>query len=401
MQSEPILTKFPHRTAVQRDHQWQISFPLNGKPPRSGLWNYKIGFDTEVVSRFPVTPVRGAPTDHKFRLNTDPQCDFLPIGMPSAFLLREQRTSYPRLLFKTDKWTAFLWNGILPEQLWIRHADCHTLFFVLEGNGSMATDFGLMKFQEHDFISIPRGATYFCSPETAVSVRMLMFESQKPLFRPNHPWIPNYPYDFGAICPALPVSYWNHARLFSPDGQEPSETRVFLRHHHYATNSYLVYPIPYFEAVAWQGSVYPFVLSRNNIRTLSSADFHLDPPAYTVFATEDLSLSFQLFLPRWTHSLPYQHINDCTEVLFNIAGYNARPGLPDGTATVHPPGFFHGPAFNVANTERSRTRNPKGEWRDEIALLVESKSPVHRGTTLHAIEGYPESWYEQFRELKD
>lgn len=400
MQSEPILTGFPHQTAIQRDYQWQIEFPLAGAPPPADLWSYKIGFDTEVVAKQAMTAVRKVRADHTFVRHISGHFIAEPRTTPSVFRWTNIKTTYPQILFTTGDWTAWLWNGESPERLWFRHADCDTLFLSLAGSGTVATDIGLLKFKEHDFLYIPRGVTYFCAPSSC-DTRFLMLETVKPLLRPHHAWIPNYPYAPSALRPALPVSYWHHAHLFSRDGREPKETRVFVRGHNCQRGEYHVYAVPYLEAVAWEGTAYPFVLSRKNIRTISSADFHLDPTAYTLFAVEDMTLSLQLFLPRYVHSLPYQHNNHCTEILFNIETYSARPDLPAGCITVHPPGLFHGPAIDAADKERRTPRNQKGEWRNEVALLIESREPVYTGTTLPEISGYAESWFVQSQRVRD
>ena len=109
----------------------------------------------------------------------------------------------------------------------------------------------------------------------------------------------------------------------------------------------------------------------------------------------------QAFLPRWVHSLPYPHQNDVDEVLFNHSGYHARPEVKDGFATLHPAGTFHGPDVRVGQ-QQVQSPPPEGKempWREEIGIMVESRSPFLVLPAAEAVEvqGYEQSWFRQYQ----
>jgi homogentisate 1,2-dioxygenase len=223
-----------------------------------------------------------------------------------------------------------------------------------------------------------------------------MYEFPKRLMRPSSFWVDGYPFSQAAPVPAEPVE------IDDPANRE-GEWDVYLKYHKPDEPVLrLVYPFSPFDAFAWEGDIYPFVLHLKDIRAIASPDMHIEPKVLTTFVTEDESALVQTFKPRWSHSLPYPHQNFVTEVLFNHRGYAARPKIKDGCVTLHPPGTFHGPDLRALKRDNEREVHPSQlPWRDEVAVMLEVRSPLRVMPSAQAleIEGYEESWHEQWVEI--
>ncbi len=387
----PTKTGFPpvHRL---RPGVQGIAFPLTGRPPQ-GYWNEVLAFGAEVVRQRPAMVVsesreaEGVPALRPEDLSPAPGA----VRRRAFHLAAVQSGPFPQPVLWSQEVLISVLTGRPDPRLRFRHADAHTIVFVHQGQGEVLTDFGPLSFGAGQFVFLPKGATY--ALRSSGPVTMLFYEFPKRIMRPYHYWIRGYPYADSALVPPEPL----------PVDDEPSDQGDFPVYVKRLVGPWtlLRYPFSPFDAVAWEGNLYPFTLSLKDIRTLSSPDFHLDPPTYTVFVTEDEGASMQAFLPRWVHSLPYPHQNDVDEVLFNHSGYHARPEVKDGFATLHPAGTFHGPDVRLSQ-QQVQSPPPEGRempWREEIGIMVESRSPFLVLPAAEAVEvqGYEQSWFRQYQ----
>ncbi len=397
MEYVPIMIGFRSERRVRESHVQEIPFPLNGRAP-SGFWNRKLEFWAEVICTHPpmvskVVPDENLPSLHRSEFAT--ALEKITIQRHAFNLKVLKPDPFPQLLLWGENVALLVLSGIANSRFRFRHADAHTLCFVHRGQGRIATDFGLLHFDEGDFIVLPRGTTY--AMESDSEITLLMYEFPQRILRPYHYWLEGYPFAATAPVPAEPVE------IFNPPDPGTTEIRsVYIKYHH-GMRARLEYPFSPFDAVAWEGKLYPFVLHLKDIRTLSSVNFHLDPKALTVFVTEDGAASVQAFLPRRVHSLPYPHQNYCTEILFNHQGYHARPEIKDGFLTLHPPGTFHGPDVRALARQRQELPDPPQNlpWRNEIGILLESKGPVAVLPAAEPLEvtTYENSWLQQYQEV--
>ncbi|MCS7275541.1 MAG: homogentisate 1,2-dioxygenase [Dehalococcoidia bacterium] len=369
-----------------------IGFPLTGRPPQ-GYWNEVLAFGAEVVRRRPAMVVAEAhEAEGVPALRPEDVAPAPGAVRRRAFHLAAMQTGpFPQPALWSQEVLISVLTGQPDPRLRFRHADAHTVVFVHQGQGEVATDFGLLEFGAGQFLFLPRGATY--ALRSRGPVVMLFYEFPKRVMRPYHYWIRNYPYPDAALVPPEPVEVEDEP---SDRGDYPVYVKRLV-----GPWTVLRYPFSPFDAVAWEGNLYPFRLALKDIRTLSSPDFHLDPPTYTVFVTEDEGASMQAFLPRWVHSLPYPHQNDVDEVLFNHSGYHARPEVKDGYATLHPAGTFHGPDVRVSQ-QQVQSPPPEGKempWREETGIMIESRSPFLVLAAAESVEvsGYDESWFRQYQ----
>jgi len=387
----PSKKGFPAACRVRPGVQG-ISLPLTGRPPQ-GYWNEVLAFGAEVVRQRPATVVaeayeaQGVPALRPEDLEARPGI----VRRRAFHLTAVQSGPFPQPVLGSQDVLLSVLNGQPDPALRFRHTDAQTIIFVHQGEGSVATDFGPLAFTAGVFLFLPRGTTYALRSHGQVT--LLFYEFPRRVLRPYHYWIRNYPYPDTALVLPEPVEIEDQP---SDRGDFPVYVKRLV-----GPWTVLRYPFSPFDAVAWEGDLYPFRLALKDIRTLSSPDYHLDPPTYTVFVAEDEGASMQVFLPRWVHSLPYPHQNDVDEVLFNHAGYHARPEVRDGDATLHPAGTFHGPDVRVSQQQNQATP-PSGRdlpWREEIGIMVESRSPFVVLPAAEAVEvpEYDRSWFRQYQ----
>ncbi|CBE67256.1 MAG: homogentisate 1,2-dioxygenase [Candidatus Methylomirabilis oxygeniifera] len=402
------LTRTERR--IRSDYQTALAdWHGSGRPPRD-LSSYKLEFGTELLMERPPTAVVESatiPADHPlFKAHVErPMGEDRPLQR-RAFHVAEMATfgSFVPVLSSSDV-TIRVCNGDFGEagkwQPAARHADCHELYFVhlAEHPLRLITDFGLIEeIREGDFVFLPRGTTYSFLLTGRVSI--LLYEIPKRLCRPYDYWMGDQqPWPFSPAAP-IPPEPTPLAALHPPLGNDEATQVVVKRRR--GSLTLLTYAAPVFDAVAWEGEVWPFILRLDDLVALSSPHVHLDPKKLTVFVSEDEGMAMQVFLPRWIHSLPYHHLNWVDEALFNHKAYGVRPEITDGFMTFHPAGLAHGPDLRLlADIAREEASRPKDlPFRDEIAVMVESRSPfdILKDTEKVELKGYDQSWYRQSME---
>ena len=381
---------------------------FNGRAWR-GLWTSKLEFGAEIVRAHPAhagVVDKSYPAWTADQLGENNKIEDELSGRRRCFDLNTSVRDYSDKAIVVSK-DVSVWlesgesNRFAVEHktvFRVRNMDFHSIFFVHKGHGFFWTDFGKMTYKTGDFISIPQGTTYAMFSDFAGGVSsVLEYRFSKKIMKPCNYWIDGYPYSSSAL--KVPQPFDSGHMKFDPSDKN-GKWRVYGRRFDGGL-AYISYPFSPFDGIAWEGDLYPFILHTKDIRTLSSPDFHIDPKAFTIFVTEDESASMQIFLPRWVHSLPYPHQNNMDELLFNHEGYSARPDVKDGFATLHPAGIFHGPDIEIQNRENCRDL-ARSEWRDETAVMLESKSPllIFPDARVLEVKGYEEGFGEKFKTLK-
>ena len=386
------VREFPWQKVVHPDYSLVIPRAADGSPC-GDLYVESRAFDTFLYRTEPLTIVREfqeitwiCEVEHETR---KPRA-FRLIGKTGCF-------SLPKTVLKSQDMTIsvlsarrFESENLTEPFCELRNGDGNEIYFVHEGRGMFYTDFGTLQYEEGDYVFLPKGTTYAIVPFYASF--FVIVEIPKQVFMPRHFWLSDFfPYDPSAIIPALPYS------------KESIMTRThitcetFLKTEGYYRTK-VIHPFSPFNCVGWQGKLYPFKLSLEHIHTLTSPTFHLPPIALITFTTKDMNAMISTFKPRWIHSLPYNHMNDHEEFLFYHRGeYGARTKIELGDATLHPVGVHHGPQPKRMK-EWKRTEPKNLPWRDEVAIMFESRasfSMTAEGKNLE-IEGYDESWESEW-----
>ncbi|MFB6263766.1 MAG: homogentisate 1,2-dioxygenase domain-containing protein [Bradymonadaceae bacterium] len=371
----------------------------SGRPPQ-GYYSYKLDFGAEILRESPPTILEGSQMyldrgDFRETVEEAPPRETGALRRRAIDMTAVEGDFFAPVLWSQD---VAVWAGngeIGSDEYWTayRHGDCHELLFVhaTEESFDVVTDFGVLDgVGTGDFVHLPRGTTYAFVGGGEATV--LAYEVPSPIMRPYDYWMGDqqpWPYPPEAPEPPEPAG----TDPLAGDRDPIREVVVKRRTGDYTK---LSYETPVFDAVAWEGQTWPFTINLEDFNTLTSPDFHVDPPKVTSFVSEDEGMYLQTFLPRWMQSPPYNHMNSVDEALLNHHGYEARPQITDGYLTLHPSGVPHGPDPLVVEELAEQEPPDKKDlpWASEIGVMVESATPfsVLEAGREAEFEGYDESW---------
>ncbi len=276
-----------------------------------------------------------------------------------------------------------------PMPYLFRNADADELLFVHAGAGRLETDFGPLAYRDGDYLLVPRGAAHRLVPTAAT--RILAIETSGELRVPERGLLGQHAlFDPAVIEVPTPSGRGSLAPDAGGEWQvviqrEGALTRVFYRHDP-------------FDVVGWKGTLAPMRLNVADIRPVISERYHLPPSAHATFVAAGVVIC--TFLPRALETgdpralrVPFYHANiDFDEVLFYHRGeFFSRAGISPGMLTFHPQGIHHGPQPRAAERARDATRT------DEIAVMIDTRRPLHPAAAVAAIErpDYWASWQEE------
>ncbi len=270
-----------------------------------------------------------------------------------------------------------------------RNADTDLIYFVHRGRGQMPTDFGLLAYEQGDYLVLPRGCTHRILPEGEESFLLVIASSDQPEFPPADRMGQHSPYDRAVLrLPELPLEP-------GPPNQRGEWDLVIEREGLWTK---VAYPFDPIDTVGWKGDLSAFALNVRDIRPVTAGRYHLPPSVHTTLRTPNFVLC--TFAPRRVEGiddpgavrLPFYHRNiDYDEVLFYHAGqFMSRAGIDAGMMTWHPQGIHHGPQPKAIQRDRQGGKT----HHDEVAVMIDALHPLH---PLEAAQGaeiveYAESW---------
>ena len=267
-----------------------------------------------------------------------------------------------------------------------KNADADEVIFIHEGSGVLHTMYGKLRFGYGDYVVVPRGTTYQLEFDTSEN-RLLIVESHGPITTPKR-----YRNDFGQLL--------EHSPFCERDFRKPTDLEThnekgdFL---FYIKKQDNIYPYHYlahpFDAIGWDGYVYPYAFSIHNFEPITGR-VHLPPPIHQTFDGHNFVICS--FVPRLYDyhpqaiPAPYNHSNiDSDEVLYYVDGdFMSRKHVERGMITLHPGGIPHGP--HPGTVEKSIGAK---ETR-ELAVMVDTFRPLLMTDYAVAIEEreYYQSW---------
>ena len=270
-----------------------------------------------------------------------------------------------------------------------RNALADEVIFVHKGEGRLLSQFGVLPFRPFDYVVIPRCTTYRLDFDAGVQPDLLVVEAA------------------GQIN--IPAKYLNHdgqLRLGAPYSErdlhgptdlfiidEEKDTSVVIKDGS-RLSRYVLASHP-FDAIGWDGQVYPFTFNADDFEPITGT-IHQPPPIHLTFETSGFVLC--TFAPRIldTHpdaiKVPYAHSNvESDEVLYYVRGtFGSRRGVEESSFTLHPHGIPHGPHPGTIVASRDV------KWTDELAVMVDTFRPLF--VTKQAMEldepKYPFSWLD-------
>jgi homogentisate 1,2-dioxygenase len=270
-----------------------------------------------------------------------------------------------------------------PSELF-RDATADTLIYVEDGAAVVESVFGHLPLGPGDYAVIPRSTTHRFA--VTAGVRALLLETT------GHVGLPaRYLSPAGQLLEHAPFS---ERDLRAPDPADPihdGEASVLV-HHRGGWTRYTYRHHP-FDVVGWDGCLYPYALSIHDFEPIVKR-FHAPPPVHQTFAGAGFVVCS--FCPRPFDfdpdavPVPYHHANvDSDEVLFYSGGdFMSRrgAGISQGSVSLHPAGWTHGPQPGSVEAALGRTRT------EELAVMVDTFRPLQLTAAADRVEDPEYAW---------
>jgi homogentisate 1,2-dioxygenase len=276
-----------------------------------------------------------------------------------------------------------------PMDYFYRNAMADELLFVHHGKGQLETIFGLLPYEEGDYLVIPRGAIYRVQAMTD-ETRMLTVEAFGGSILPPH----RYRNNFGQMLESSPFCERDfRLPMELPRHEERGDFEVRIKvNDELMAYKYDFHPL---DVVGWDGFMYPYAF---NIRDFEPITYriHGPPPTHQTFEAPNFVVCS--FVPRKLdyHPLsvpaPYAHSNiDSDEMMYYVNGnYTARKNIEEGSVTMHPRGIAHGPQPGAVEASLGRDAT------DELVVMIDTFRPLLYTEAARAIDdaSYPMSWLD-------
>lgn len=254
------------------------------------------------------------------------------------------------------------------EDYFFKNAQCDEMIFIHKGSGVLLTIYGVLKFSAGDHLIIPRGTIYQLKFDNSNN-RMFIVESNQPFRFPKR-----YTNKSGQLL--------EHSPFYERDIRTPDKLVSFDEEGDFLINikkNNMIYPYHYashpFDAVGWDGCIYPYALSIYDFEPITGR-LHMPPPIHQTFETS--SFVTCAFVPRLfdyhpdSIPAPYNHSNiDSDEVLYYVDGdFMSRNDIQHGQITLHPMGIPHGPQPGAVE------RSIGVKDTEEYAVMVDAFKPL-------------------------
>ena len=271
-----------------------------------------------------------------------------------------------------------------------RNSQMHEMLFVHHGKGTLLSEYGKIKFEEWDYLIIPKGTTYQLKFDDYKENKLFIVESTTPYDIPRH-----FRNEYGQLTEDAPY-YERDFRV--PEFMEPIDKHGDFRLWLKVRNRKFEFKLPHhpFDVVGWDGFLHPYAF---NIKEYAPkvGKIHLPPPIHLAFVTENFVVCN--FVPRLYDfhpqaiPAPYYHSNvDSDEVLYYVHGdFMSRAGIQEGSITLHPMGIPHGP--QPGKTEASIGKKET----EEYAVMIDTFQPLHvtKNVKETMVEEYSQSWLQK------
>ncbi|MEK7390479.1 MAG: homogentisate 1,2-dioxygenase [Elusimicrobiota bacterium] len=260
-----------------------------------------------------------------------------------------------------------------PADRFFRNGDGHELWFVQQGSGLLASEYGVFPFRKGHYICLPKGTTYRVELETE-ECSLLIVESLRPI-----QFAPHYLNASGQATLMSPVTETEiGSPEFRPARDEDGVFRVWTKHDGgFITEMFLGHHP--FDLIGWEGALYPFTFHTDDQHPLAK-QIHTSPPTRQTFQSGTAPhngfavCTFKGQIEGWHPRdvpAPYAHFNvDSDEVMFfSNTSYGARKGLVEpGSFTFHPGSLPHSPHGLAAK----RSFAERGKLSDTLAVMVDT-----------------------------
>jgi len=292
------------------------------------------------------------------------------------------------VLFNQDVYLSLAAPKKSMTDYFYKNSQADEMIFVHEGEGSLMTIYGELKFKKGDHVVVPRGTIYQMHFKDEKN-RLFITESFHPLNFPKR-----YMNKFGQLLEHSPFCERDiHAPGKLNTFNEKGDFQVKVKRddlifgYHYATHP--------FDAIGWDGYLYPYTFSIYDFEPITGR-IHQPPPVHQTFETPAFVTC--AFVPRLydyhpeSIPAPYNHSNvDSDEVLYYVDGdFMSRNNIGRGQITLHPIGIPHGPHPGAVERSIGQTKT------DEYAVMVDTFKPLKLTKQAMQIEDadYYKSWLD-------
>ncbi len=274
------------------------------------------------------------------------------------------------------------------SEYFYKNADADEVLFIHEGTGTLHTLYGSIDFEYGDYLVIPRGTIYQLTFNQEQN-RLMFIESFTPVYPPKR-----YRNEFGQLLEHSPFC---ERDIKLPENlktiDERGDFQVMIKKSGHIF-PYVMDTHP-FDAIGWDGYLYPFGFSIHNFEPITGR-VHQPPPVHQTFEARNFVICS--FVPRLYdyHPLsipaPYNHSNiDSDEILYYVDGdFMSRKHVEKGMISLHPKGIPHGP--HPGTVEKSIGKKETGE----LAVMIDPFYPLNLTEAALSVEdpGYWKSWIE-------
>ncbi|MBI1809893.1 MAG: homogentisate 1,2-dioxygenase [Gemmatimonadetes bacterium] len=290
------------------------------------------------------------------------------------------------LLFNRD--IAMLW--VEPDKTdahFYRNAQADEVVYVVEGAGTLESQFGDLAIKPGDYLVLPRGIMHRYRFTSAP--KLLCFESRGYVRPPRR-----YLTEYGQIVEGAPYSERDFRRpteLVTHD--EKGDFPIIVKQYNALTEMVLDHhPL---DVVGWDGYFFPWAFNIHDFEPIVGK-VHQPPPVHQTFQGDGFVICSFCPRPYDFHPqavpAPYNHSNvDSDEVLFYASSeFMSRKGIEYGSITHHPDGLPHGP--HPGRTEASIGAKET----NELAVMMDSFRPLSVAKNALPAEDaeYYRSWIE-------
>jgi homogentisate 1,2-dioxygenase len=267
-----------------------------------------------------------------------------------------------------------------------RNANADEMIFVHKGSGVLDSQFGSMKFGEGDYTIIPGGILYRLNFGNKNN-HLLIVESYGPIEPPKR-----YLNKFGQLMEHAPYCERDiRTPEFNDSIDEIGEFKIKVKLRNGMQEITLAHHP--FDLVGWDGYYYPWILNIKDFMPIVGK-VHQPPPVHQTFTAPGFVICS--FVPRLfdfhekSIPAPYNHSNvDSDEVLYYVEGnFMSRTGVSEGSITLHPSGFPHGPQPGKYEGSIGKKETL------EFAVMLDTFKPLMIAKDADEIDDlkYPYSW---------
>ncbi|MGH9443814.1 MAG: homogentisate 1,2-dioxygenase [Thermoanaerobaculia bacterium] len=341
--------------------------------------------------RPPTDEISTEPTERGFRLRPADASD--PAALRRRLFDSGQIASGGELI---DARTPVLFNPDVvvsvsrpsrSDEAFFVNGDGDDVYFVEAGSGRIESTFGVVPFQKHDYLVVPKGCVHrflLDGPEN----RFFGIECRRGFHVPAQ-----FRNDAGQLKMDAAYTHRDFVRpslaALASAGGAPKQ--IFgKKNDRWTLRRLAESPL---DVVGWDGCVYPVAFPISKFQPKTGL-IHLPPTIHITFATGGAVICS--FVPRVTDThpdaipCPYPHSSvDCDEVIFYVDGnFTSRRGVGPGAISFHPAGVPHGP--HPGAYEASIGAKSTGE----LAVMIDTFLPLRATTEALAVENpdYHESW---------